>query len=131
MGMAQREGVGRTRHLDTGALWIQQKQWEERLKVAKVSGQDSRHLHEECPCGAAEKTLGGARIPKAGRQSQEGRGVGGRRAFGVKSGRRGCIALLCSNLLVRAHQKAEEGCIDTSPDARTGRIWLKPFAAGW
>ena len=26
IGMAQREGVGRTRHLDTGALWIQQKQ---------------------------------------------------------------------------------------------------------
>ena len=26
IGMTQREGVGRTRHIDTGLLWIQQKE---------------------------------------------------------------------------------------------------------
>ena len=41
IGMAQREGVGRTRHLDTGALWIQQKQWEDRIEIQKVAGRDN------------------------------------------------------------------------------------------
>jgi hypothetical protein len=38
IGIAQRTGIGRTRHIDTDYLWIQQKQWEDRLAVGKVCG---------------------------------------------------------------------------------------------
>ena len=41
IGIASREGVGRTRHLETGALWIQQKQWEDRISIQKVAGKDN------------------------------------------------------------------------------------------
>ena len=38
IGIAQRAGVGRTRHIDVGALWVQQKVWQERLQVQKIAG---------------------------------------------------------------------------------------------
>ena len=41
IGIANREGVGRTRHLETGALWIQQKEWEDRIVVQKVAGKSN------------------------------------------------------------------------------------------
>ena len=38
IGMVQRAGIGRTRHIDVGMLWVQQKAWQERLKYGKVLG---------------------------------------------------------------------------------------------
>ena len=38
IGMTQREGVGRTRHIDTGMLWVQQRQKCGELEVHKVEG---------------------------------------------------------------------------------------------
>ena len=36
IGMVQREGVGRTRHIDVNMLWVQQKQRDGEMSVAKV-----------------------------------------------------------------------------------------------
>ena len=36
IGMVQREGVGRTRHIDVNMLWVQQKQKEGELVIGKV-----------------------------------------------------------------------------------------------
>ena len=41
VGIAKREGVGRTRHLETGVLWIQQKEWETRIVVQRVAGREN------------------------------------------------------------------------------------------
>ena len=41
VGIAKREGVGRTRHLETSALWIQQKEWEKRIVIQKVAGKEN------------------------------------------------------------------------------------------
>jgi hypothetical protein len=38
IGIAQRQGVGRTRHIDVGNLWIQQKQRQGDLMIEKVAG---------------------------------------------------------------------------------------------
>ena len=38
IGMVQRAGIGRTRHIDCGMLWIQQKSWQEKLRFGKVLG---------------------------------------------------------------------------------------------
>ena len=38
IGIAQRAGVGRTRHIDVAMLWIQQKILQEWINVAKVCG---------------------------------------------------------------------------------------------
>ena len=38
IGIAQREGVGRTRHIDTGLLWIQQREAKGDIKVGIVKG---------------------------------------------------------------------------------------------
>ena len=41
LGIINRKGLGRTRHLDTGLLWIQQTAAEKRLKYTKVLGTDN------------------------------------------------------------------------------------------
>ena len=38
IGIVHRLGVGRTRHLDVAMLWVQQKQWKQRLEVVKIDG---------------------------------------------------------------------------------------------
>ena len=38
IGIAQRFGLGRTRHIDVSMLWIQQKQWKKRFEIAKIDG---------------------------------------------------------------------------------------------
>ena len=38
LGIIHRRGLGRTRHIDTGLLWIQQTAAEKRLKYSKVLG---------------------------------------------------------------------------------------------
>ena len=38
IGITQREGVGRTRHIDVGMLWVQQKQKAGELEIHKVDG---------------------------------------------------------------------------------------------
>ncbi len=38
LGIINRKGLGRTRHIDTGLLWIQQTAAEKRLKYSKVLG---------------------------------------------------------------------------------------------
>ena len=39
IGIAQRKGLGRVRHLDTQTLWIQEAIREKRVKVLKVDGE--------------------------------------------------------------------------------------------
>ena len=41
LGIIQRRGLGRTRHIDTGLLWIQQAAAEKRLAYSKVLGTDN------------------------------------------------------------------------------------------
>ena len=41
LGIIHRKGLGRTRHIDTGLLWIQQTAAEKRLKYFKVLGKDN------------------------------------------------------------------------------------------
>ena len=36
--MAQRGWIGRTRHIDVGMVWVQQKTWQENIKYGKVLG---------------------------------------------------------------------------------------------
>ena len=73
LGIINRKGLGRTRHIDTGMLWIQQTAAEKRLEYGKVLGTDNpadlmtkhlsadmieRHctkLASEWPEGRAEK----------------------------------------------------------------------------
>ena len=38
LGITHRKGIGKTRHIQTGFLWIQQIAAEQRLKFAKVLG---------------------------------------------------------------------------------------------
>ena len=73
LGIIHRKGLGRTRHIDTGFLWIQQTAAEKRLSYGKVLGTDNpadlltKHLTAEViarhcskmsavfPSGRAEK----------------------------------------------------------------------------
>ena len=41
LGVIHRKGLGRTRHIDTGMLWIQQTAAETRLEYNKVLGSDN------------------------------------------------------------------------------------------
>ena len=41
LGIIKRRGLGKTRHIDTGSLWIQQTAAENRLKFGKVLGRDN------------------------------------------------------------------------------------------
>ena len=41
LGIINRRGLGKTRHIDTGLLWIQQTAAEQRLKYLKVLGKDN------------------------------------------------------------------------------------------
>merc|ERR1711884_807467 len=41
LGIVKRRGLGKTRHIDTGYLWIQQTAAEKRLKFGKVLGRDN------------------------------------------------------------------------------------------
>ena len=41
LGIIHRKGLGRTRHIDTGMLWIQQTAAEKRLAYSKVLGTDN------------------------------------------------------------------------------------------
>ena len=41
LGIIHRKGLGRTRHIDTGLLWIQQTAAEKRLAYSKVLGTDN------------------------------------------------------------------------------------------
>lgn len=41
LGVAQRQGIGKIRHLQTGALWIQEQELKKVLKMGKVSGTDN------------------------------------------------------------------------------------------
>ena len=41
LGIIHRKGLGKTRHIDTGHLWIQQKAAEKALVFAKVLGRDN------------------------------------------------------------------------------------------
>ena len=41
LGIIHRKGLGKTRHIDTGFLWIQQIVAEQRLKFAKVLGKNN------------------------------------------------------------------------------------------
>ena len=41
LGIINRRGLGRTRHIDTGLLWIQQTAAEKRLAYHKVLGTDN------------------------------------------------------------------------------------------
>ena len=41
LGIIHRKGLGKTRHIDTGLLWIQQTAAEQRLKYLKVLGKDN------------------------------------------------------------------------------------------
>ena len=53
LGIINRKGLGRTRHIDTGLLWIQQTAAEKRLSYLKVLGTDNpadlmtKHLGQE------------------------------------------------------------------------------------
>ena len=38
IGIAQREGLGRVRHVDVGILWLQQRVLREQLEIRKVDG---------------------------------------------------------------------------------------------
>ena len=41
LGIINRRGLGKTRHIDTGLLWIQQTAAEQRLKYMKVLGREN------------------------------------------------------------------------------------------
>ena len=41
LGIIKRRGLGKTRHIDTGYLWIQQTAAEKRLKFGKILGRDN------------------------------------------------------------------------------------------
>ena len=41
LGIIKRRGIGKTRHIDTGYLWIQQTAAEKRLEFGKVLGRDN------------------------------------------------------------------------------------------
>ena len=41
LGIIKRRGLGKTRHIDTGLLWIQEVAAERRLKFGKVLGRDN------------------------------------------------------------------------------------------
>ena len=41
LGIIKRRGLGKTRHIDTGFLWMQQSAAENRLKFGKVLGRDN------------------------------------------------------------------------------------------
>ena len=38
LGIAQRKGVGKVRHLATGTLWLQEQQLKEIMKIVKIFG---------------------------------------------------------------------------------------------
>ena len=38
LGVAQRKGLGKLRHLHTGSLWIQEPELKNRIKLWKVNG---------------------------------------------------------------------------------------------
>ena len=38
LGIAQRRGVGKVRHLDTGTLWVQEQDLKDKVKMVKVKG---------------------------------------------------------------------------------------------
>ena len=56
LGILQRQGVGRVRHLDVGALWLQEKEAQRKIKLGKVKGEKNpadlgtKHLSEEVLC---------------------------------------------------------------------------------
>ena len=41
LGVAQRQGLGKLRHLQTGALWIQEQEVKKRMHLVKVAGSDN------------------------------------------------------------------------------------------
>merc|ERR1712026_11355 len=41
IGMVQRQGTGKVRHIEVGMLWIQQNQKEGEIEVAKVDGKNN------------------------------------------------------------------------------------------
>lgn len=41
LGVAQRVGIGKIRHLQTGALWIQEQELKRRIQLGKVNGSDN------------------------------------------------------------------------------------------
>ena len=53
LGILQRKGVGKIRHLDVGALWLQEKEAQRRLTLSKIKGENNpadlgtKHLTEE------------------------------------------------------------------------------------
>ena len=53
LGILQRKGVGKIRHLDVGCLWLQEKEAREQLRLAKEPGESNpadlgtKHLSEE------------------------------------------------------------------------------------
>ena len=53
LGILQRKGVGKIRHLDVGCLWLQEKEAREQIKLAKEPGETNpadigtKHLSEE------------------------------------------------------------------------------------
>ena len=53
LGILQRKGVGKIRHLDVGCLWLQEKEAREILKLAKEPGETNpadigtKHLTQE------------------------------------------------------------------------------------
>ena len=57
LGILQRHGVGRVRHLDVGALWLQEKEAQRRIRLEKVDG-------EVNPADLGTKYLGEAEIVK-------------------------------------------------------------------
>ena len=71
LGIIKRKGLGKTRHIDIGLLWIQQTAAENRLKFGKVLGKDNpadlytkyldaETIHRHCRTIAAECTEGRA-----------------------------------------------------------------------
>ena len=55
LGILQRHGVGRVRHLDVGALWLQEKEAQRRIRLEKVDGKLN-------PADLGTKYLGEAEI---------------------------------------------------------------------
>ena len=45
LGIIHRKGLSRTRHIDTGLLWIQQAAAERRLEYAKVLGWKTQQIY--------------------------------------------------------------------------------------
>ena len=74
LGIINRKGLGRTRHIDTGLLWIQQTAAEKRLSYGKVLGTDNpadlltKHLTADVlgrHCSRMNATFPGGRAEKA------------------------------------------------------------------